>query len=207
MRDNDRTEAKQTANAEPKALVAQEGSTALAAHDGSTPLAAHDGSTPLVVQGSDLSLAAPILDRYASTPGSLITILQELQDVYGYLPEDVLYHVADRLGISPAHVLGVATFYAQFRLTPMGRHLVMVCKGTACHVNGSDRISATVEEYLGISGGQTTADGMFTLENVSCLGCCSLAPVMMVDGEAHGRLDGRAAVRVLEEIRAAEEDA
>ena len=102
---------------------------------------------------------------------------------------------------SPAEVVGVATFYSQFRLEPIGKYLIMSCQGTACHVNGSERISAAITQYLGIENGQTTADGLFTLEHVACLGCCSLAPVIMINVEAYGNLTPDSVVAVLDDIR------
>ena len=150
---------------------------------------------------SDFSLLKGVLDEYASQPGSLITILQKAQDIYGYLPKDVMYHIAEACGTTPAEVVGVATFYAQFRLTPIGKYLIMSCQGTACHVNGSERVSAAITAHLGIENGQTTEDGLFTLEHVACLGCCSLAPVIMINGEAYGNLTPDSVVAVLDEIR------
>lgn len=135
---------------------------------------------------ADFSELAPVLEKYAEVPGSLITILQKAQDIYGYLSMDAIQYIAECTGIKPAKIYGVATFYAQFRLKPIGKYLIMLCKGTACHVNGADRIEEAVTEYLNIKDGETTEDGLFTLNNVACLGCCSLAPVMMiktVDGE------------------------
>ena len=131
---------------------------------------------------SDLPLLKGVLEEYASQPGSLITILQQAQEIYGYLPKDVMYHIAEAVGTTPAEVVGVATFSSQFRLAPIGKYLIMSCQGTACHVNGSERISAAITQYLGIQNGQTTEDGLFTLEHVACLGCCSLAPVIMING-------------------------
>ena len=150
---------------------------------------------------SDFSLLKPTLDEYAKVPGSLITILQKAQEIYGYLPKDVMYHVAEQIGTTPAEVMGVATFYAQFRLTPIGKYLIMSCQGTACHVNGSERVSAAISAYLGIENGQTTEDGLFTLEHVACLGCCSLAPVIMINGEAYGNLTPDKAIAILKDIR------
>ena len=147
----------------------------------------------------------PVLTEYAKIPGSLITILQKAQEIYGYLPKDVIYHIAEKVGTTPAEVMGVATFYSQFRLAPIGKYLIMACKGTACHVNGSERVSAAVSEYLGIESGETTEDGIFTLENVACLGCCSLAPVIMINGEAFGNLTPEKAVSILENLREKEE--
>lgn len=150
---------------------------------------------------SDLSLLDDILKKYADSSSNLITILQNVQNIYGYLPKDVMYFIAEKVGVSPADVLGVATFYSQFRLSPIGKYLIMSCQGTACHVNGSERITAAISEYLGIGNGETTDDGLFTLENVACLGCCSLAPVIMINGEAYGNLTPDSAVAVLKSIQ------
>ncbi len=150
---------------------------------------------------SDLSLLDGVLKEYASVKGSLITILQKAQDIYGYLPVDVMYHIAAAVGTTPAEVMGVATFYTQFRLQPVGKYLIMLCQGTACHVNGSERIETAICEHLGIKDGETTKDGLFTLKNVACLGCCSLSPVMMINGETYGSLTPDKAISVLEELR------
>ena len=150
---------------------------------------------------SDLKLLEPVLAEFASVPGSLITILQKAQEIYGYLPKDVIYSIAEKTGSTPAEVMGVATFYSQFRLTPIGKYLIMSCQGTACHVNGSERVSAAISEYLGIGNGETTEDGLFTLEEVACLGCCSLAPVIMINGEAYGNLTPDSAVEVIKNIQ------
>ena len=137
---------------------------------------------------SDLSLLDTVLDTYANVDGSLITILQKAQEIYGYLPQDVIRHISEKTGVKPAKIMGVATFYTQFRLKPVGKYLIMLCKGTACHVNGSDLIERTITETLGIHDGETTEDGLFTLKNVACLGCCSLSPVMMINEETYGSL-------------------
>lgn len=150
---------------------------------------------------SDLSLIKPVLDEYGDTEGSLITVLQHAQDIYGYLPTDVLYCIAERIGVSSAKVMGVATFYSQFRLKPVGKYLIMLCEGTACHVNGSQRIEAAITQELGISDGETTDDGLFTLKNVACLGCCSLSPVMMINGETYGSLTPSKTVEILRKLK------
>ncbi|MCC8141285.1 MAG: NADH-quinone oxidoreductase subunit NuoE [Lachnospiraceae bacterium] len=154
----------------------------------------------------DFTLLAPTLEKYASVPGSLITILQKAQDIYGYLSQEAIMYISKKTGILPAKIYGVATFYAQFRLEPIGKHLLMMCQGTACHVNGADRVIEAVSEHLGIEDGETTDDGVFTLNHVACLGCCSLAPVMMVktaDGEeTYGNLTKDSVVQILDEIRA-----
>ena len=150
---------------------------------------------------SDLSLLDDVLNEYASVKGSLITILQKAQDIYGYLPTDVLYRIAERTGDKPAKILGVATFYTQFRFAPTGKYLIMLCQGTACHVNGSELVLAAVTEHLGIKDGETTKDGLFTLKNVACLGCCSLSPVMMINGETYGTLTPKKAVEILDRLK------
>ncbi|MDR2606548.1 MAG: NAD(P)H-dependent oxidoreductase subunit E [Oscillospiraceae bacterium] len=135
---------------------------------------------------TDFSAFEPILAEYGSERGSLITILQKAQELYGFISEPIINYISEQTGIKPAKIFGVATFYAQFRLTPVGKYLIMLCKGTACHVNGSDEVRSAITQYLQISDGETTSDGLFTLNTVSCLGCCSLAPVMMLqtpDGE------------------------
>ncbi|MGI6603472.1 MAG: NADH-quinone oxidoreductase subunit NuoE [Firmicutes bacterium] len=129
-----------------------------------------------------------ILARYAGQRGALIPVLQEVQAAYGYIFEDAIVRIAEALGIPATSVYGVATFYAQFHLKPRGRHVVRVCQGTACHVRGAAKILAAVEKELGIKPGETTEDLRFTIEPVACLGCCGLAPVMMVNDDTHGRL-------------------
>ena len=150
---------------------------------------------------SDLSLLDDILKEYGGVPSNLITILQKAQNIYGYLPKDVMYYISDNVGLTPADVVGVATFYSQFRLTPIGKYLIMSCQGTACHVNGSERVLNAITSYLGIKSGETTDDGLFTVEEVACLGCCSLAPVIMINGEAYGNLTPDSAVEVIKNIQ------
>jgi len=150
----------------------------------------------------NLSLIEPVLDTYADTPGSLITILQETQEAYGYLPMEAMELIAERTHTPIATIVGVATFYAQFRLEPVGKYLIMLCQGTACHVNGSELISAAISDELGIENGQTTADGLFSLEHVACLGCCSLSPVMMINGRTYGSLTPDKARKILRELAA-----
>lgn len=153
--------------------------------------------------GKDTNMLAldQVLEENHHDAGSLITILQNAQEIYGYLPAEIIYYVAAQTGISPARVMGVATFYAQFRLEPVGKYLIMLCKGTACHVNGADRIDTVIQNELGIRDGQTTEDGLFTLKIVACLGCCSLSPVMMINDEAFGSLTADKVIRILGEFR------
>ena len=153
---------------------------------------------------SNLSLLDGVLKKYKDIPGSLITILQKAQEIYGFLPADVIYHIANELCLTPAKVMGVATFYTQFRFEPVGKYLIMLCQGTACHVNGSERIEKTIKEELGISDGETTSDGLFTLKNVACLGCCSLSPVMMINDETYGSLTPEKVTEILNTLKGAE---
>lgn len=143
----------------------------------------------------------PVLDKYAKVPGSLITILQQAQEIYGYISEDIIGYISEKTGIETAKIFGVATFYAQFRLKPIGENLIMLCQGTACHVNGADSVKEAVSEYLNIKDGETTEDGLFTLNTVACLGCCSLAPVMMIrnknGNETYGNLTKNKVVEIL----------
>jgi len=157
----------------------------------------------------NMELLDPVLTKYASVPGSLVTILQKAQDALGYLPEEAMGYISSRTGIPLSKIYGVATFYTQFRLKPVGKYLLMLCMGTACHVNGASGIVEAVSEKLGISNGETTPDGLFTLNIVACLGCCSLAPVMMVrarGGEVvHGYLTKDSVIKILDEIALSEE--
>ena len=149
----------------------------------------------------DLSLLNDVLAKYASVKGSLITILQKTQEIYGYIPTDAIYYIAEKTGLTPAKILGVATFYSQFRFQAVGKYLIMICKGTACYVNGAERIIEAVTEELGIGDNQTTADGLFSLSLVSCLGCCSLAPVMMINEDTYGSLTPDKVRKILRDIR------
>lgn len=152
----------------------------------------------------DLSLISPVLDELADVKGSLITILQKTQDVYGYLPEEAIRYISQRTSIAESEIMGVATFYTQFRLTPVGKYLIMLCQGTACHVNSSELILQTIQEELGISDGETTPDGLFSLKCVACLGCCSLSPVMMINENTYGSLTPDKTRKILKELREAE---
>lgn len=153
----------------------------------------------------DFTDLAPVLEKYGKVPGSLITILQKAQGIYGYLSMDAINYIAEHTGIKPAKIYGVATFYTQFRMNPVGKNIIMLCKGTACHVNGADAIEEAITEELNIGDGETTEDGLFTLNNVACLGCCSLAPVMMVqslDGEeTYGNLTKESVRKAIQSIR------
>lgn len=167
-----------------------------------------DGCGCATVNDVDFSKLKHVIDEYGGIKGSLISILQKAQDIYGFLSMDIINYISAGTGVAPAKIFGVATFYTQFRLKPIGEYLIMLCKGTACHVNGAQLIEEAISEYLGISDGETTEDNKFTLNNVACLGCCSLAPVMMVKGpmgeEVYGNLTKGKVVKALEEIQSRE---
>ena len=129
-----------------------------------------------------------VIASYRDTQGALMPVLQKAQDIYGYLPIEVQTIIAEELGLSLEQVYQVVTFYSQFALNPTGKYRIAVCLGTACYVKGSQNILDELEKQLGIKAGGSTPDGLFTLEATRCLGCCGLAPVMMVNDEVYGRL-------------------
>jgi len=142
-----------------------------------------------------------LLEKHESEPGALIPILQEIQESFGYLPEETLVFVSEEVGIPLGKIYGVVTFYSQFYLSPRGKNIIRVCHGTACHIGGAERISEAVSEELGVGEGATTEDGEFTVERVACLGCCSLAPCVMVNDETHARLSPRKIKRIVKKYR------
>ena len=151
---------------------------------------------------NELTRASEIIDSYGCQQCNLIAIMQEIQAEYKYLSEEALTLVAEKLGISTAKVYSVATFYENFSLEAKGKHIIKVCAGTACHVRKSQPIYDAIHDYLGLTGKKkTSADGMFTLETVACLGACGLAPVMTIDGEVHAKMTPEAALALLEDIR------
>ena len=139
-------------------------------------------------------------------PSKLIPILQDVQREYGYLPQEVLAYVATSLDLPPAKVYGVASFYGHFALEPKGKHIIRLCDGTACHVKGTEKLLVALRDRLELSGEKTTTDDMmFTVETVSCLGACGLAPVITINDKVHGLLTAEKAVALLEDIIAQEE--
>ncbi len=136
----------------------------------------------------DLALLDPIFEQYAGQLGALIPALQKAQEVYGYLPVEVLQRISSRLGVPLSKVYGVATFYAQFYLEKRGRHVLKLCDGTACHVKGAPGLLSAVRQEFGVAPGETTADGELTVEIVYCMGSCALAPVVVMDGQVTGRM-------------------
>jgi NADH-quinone oxidoreductase subunit E len=153
---------------------------------------AQDGKMPGYLQVAD-----EVAAEYVGRRGSVIPVLQKVQERIGYLPVEVMKRIGERLGVPPAQVFGVASFYAQFRLEPVGRYVIKVCHGTACHVQGAGTITDALSDELGVPDGGTTADRKFTLESVACLGCCSLAPVIMIEGNTYGRLTPDEARRIV----------
>lgn len=139
--------------------------------------------------------------KYQGEMGALIPLLQSAQETYGYVPESAIDHISEIVGIPAADIYGVVTFYSQFRLKPMGKNIIKICDGTACHVNASTAIIRTIEEELQIDGDETTEDGLFTLQKVACLGCCSLSPVIMINDETYGKLTPKKVTDLLKEYR------
>ncbi len=144
-----------------------------------------------------LSELGEIVARYGAQKSSLIPILQDMQEKFGYLSEEGVDGLARLISVSPNEIYGVATFFAQFRFSPPGEHIVHVCLGTACHVRGGEQILRETERRLGIKTGETTADGKFDLVRVACVGCCALAPVVVVDGRVHAGMTVRKVVPLL----------
>jgi NADH:ubiquinone oxidoreductase subunit E len=144
---------------------------------------------------------AEILGEYASRPGSLVPVLQATQGAYGFLPEPALTRISRSLRLPIAEVLGVATFYTQFHLQPRGEHVIRICHGTACHVRGASEVTTAIVSELGVEVGQTADDLSFTVESVACVGCCGLAPVVLIDEQTHGGLDGKAARKLAARLR------
>lgn len=129
-----------------------------------------------------------ILTRYQADPGSIIAILQDVQEEFSYLPPPALKMISKELALPLSRVLSLATFYKAFSLTPKGKHPIHVCLGTACHVRGAQLVLEKFERDLGLKSGKTSADGEFSLDAVRCVGCCGLAPVVMVGEDVHGKV-------------------
>ncbi len=145
--------------------------------------------------GVDLVLMDEVFEKYSGQKGALIPILQKAQDVYGYLPTEVLQLIADKMGVSIGKVYGVATFYAQFYLKKRGRHILKLCDGTACHVKGTPLLVTALGDGFNIEPGETTEDGQLTIEIVYCLGSCAIAPVTVLDDQVMGRMRPEMMVR------------
>ena len=143
----------------------------------------------------------PIIDKFRNERGSVIGLLQDIQVKFGYLPEEVLRTVSRELDIPLSRFYSLATFYTSFRLEPMGKHHICTCVGTACHVKGAPLIVDTIERDLNIKDGETTEDGMFTLDTVICLGACALGPLVVIDGEYHGKVKQNKVSKLLDKFR------
>lgn len=148
----------------------------------------------------DMAPLDEILDEFKTQKGAVIPILQRAQEIYGYLPKEVLAHISKKTGIPASQIFGVATFYAQFYLTRRGRHIIRQCDGTACHVRGAAKIISAVQERLGIKAGETTPDYKATYEVVYCLGSCGLAPVAVIDNKVVGNLVPEKMLGILSEL-------
>ncbi len=142
-----------------------------------------------------------ILEKYSNPEESLIAILQDVQEFIGYISEDAVKYITEKTGVPSSRIMGVASFYAGFRLKPVGKYRIMVCMGTACHVNGSERIGDTVKRVLGIEAGDVTDDGLFSWEEVACLGCCSISPAMMINDTAYGKLTQDKVISIINSIK------
>ena len=139
--------------------------------------------------------------KYDGHAGALIPLLQSAQDSYGYVSEKAIDYISHVTGIPSAEIYGVVTFYAQFRTRPLGRNVIKVCNGTACHVNGAKGVYAEISDELAITYDETSDDGQFSLLSVACIGCCSLAPVITINGETFGRLSAQKTRKVLKEAK------
>jgi NADH-quinone oxidoreductase subunit E len=153
------------------------------------------------MEGDGAQSISGTLERHAHDPGSLIIILQDIQRELGYVPEKAVDEVAKVLGISPTRIYGILTFYSQFRLHPPGKHSLKVCQGTACHVMGGELILNYLSDKLKVKAGETTGDGEFSFERVACVGCCGMAPVVVVDEKPHGNSSITGIDKLIEDTR------
>ena len=142
------------------------------------------------------------VESWKSKPGNLIMVLHQVQQAYGYIPRNIAIEISEMLGVPLAKIYGVVTFYNFFKLQKAGKYIVQVCLGTACYLRGGDDIIKEFEKQLGVGLNATTADGLFSVEAVRCLGCCGLAPVAVVNGEVHGKLDKSMVTGIIEKYRA-----
>jgi len=164
-------------------------------------------SANTTAQSANLKKVDEILESYNFKKSNLIAILQQVQEIYRYLPTDVLTYIGTKINISPATVYGVATFYSQFSLDPKGKYEIKVCDGTACHVRGSLPVLEAIKNRLDLKEGKfTTQDGLFTLETVSCLGACGLAPVVVVNGKVYPQMTPDAILVVIDTLVKEEEN-
>ncbi|OQB67183.1 MAG: NADH-quinone oxidoreductase subunit E [Spirochaetes bacterium ADurb.Bin133] len=158
------------------------------------------------IMDNDKNKIKSIIDEYSGSKGALIPILQKTQATFGYLSEESMTIIAEALNISSSDVYGVATFFAQFRFTPVGKYVIRVCHGTACHVGGVKILDAMLKSKIGIKNGETTKDGLFTIQEVACLGCCSLAPVVMINDTTYGKLTNEKLGKIIDTYVQAEKE-
>lgn len=141
-----------------------------------------------------------ILDKYKQERGSVISILQDVQDTFGFIPEDVVFWFSDKLNVPASSFFGVTTFYAQFYLKPRGKHIITTCCGTACHIKGAEPVMSRIRVDLAVADGEdTTEDGQFSLESVACVGACGIAPVLIVDKKVYGNMSPDKASSILKD--------
>ena len=141
------------------------------------------------------------IEEWKSKPGNLIMVLHQVQQTYGYIPRNIAIEISERLSVPLAKIYGVVTFYNFFKLQKAGKYKIQVCLGTACYIRGGDDLLKELEKVLGIGLNATTPDGMFSIEAVRCLGCCGLAPVIVVNGNVHGRLTAKDVAGIVEQYR------
>ncbi len=149
----------------------------------------------------DISPFKGILSDYPAHQGSLIPMLQRVQEIYGYIPREGVTLLSRGLNIPESRIYGVITFYAQFYLTPQGKHKIQVCRGTACHVRGGKQIIETAKKVLGVKEDETSSDLLFSLETVACLGACALAPIMVIDGKVYGKITPEETTSILTRLK------
>jgi NADH:ubiquinone oxidoreductase subunit E len=149
----------------------------------------------------DLDKVNEIIETYAGDHEALLMIMQDISDIYNYVPPEVIPVLVEKLGVKESLIYSVATFYKTISLEPRGKFIVSVCTGTACHVRGAEKITNALEEKLDVKEGQTSGDGLFTLEGVRCIGCCASGPVITVNKDTHGGLDRSSALNIIEEYK------
>jgi NADH-quinone oxidoreductase subunit E len=149
----------------------------------------------------EISKVDAIVDSYRAEPASLLAIMQDVQDAAHYLPREVVEHVAKRLSVPVARIYAMATFFGSFHLEPRGKHICTVCMGTACHVRGASRLVEQLERDLAVKSGGTTADMLFTVEEVNCVGACALGPLVILDGEYRGNMTSGQLTKIVEKLR------
>lgn len=158
-----------------------------------------DGS--MTEEKIDFSVIDAIARKHSVERGAVIPILQEVQDTLGYVPKAAIQRVAGDIDVPASEIYGIVTFYAQFRLEPLGKYLIKVCHGTACHLCGAEMVADTIAQVAGAKEGETSEDKLFTIERVACVGCCSLAPCIMINSDTHGRLTPESIDKTVKEIQ------